>query len=516
MIGRLAACAHLLARRAEWVVAGLWLFAYAIVVAAGQPFLPGYLDYGWQIIPWTVLKDDPITSVWYLHTQPPLWNLTLGVLGKLTPFGDARTLQALQVVLGMILAWQVARILRNLGLRARWIIALAAAVTVNPEVLRNALEPTYETATGVGLACAVLALQRLARDRRSIDFVAFSAALTAVVLTRSLYHPALLVLCLLAVGVAYRRLLTRASVIVAVLIPTLLVGGWLVKNAVLFDRATLSSWVGMNLQRSTIPILSLDDLAEMRASGQVSEIAEIGPFGNYGLYRDSMPPCTPQRVHPALSQESHLDAAGVIIPNFNFECFLPVYDQAGKDFRAVLKEHPEVWVKGRIFSLKMTFATSNLAADSASKPLRTLDQLYRLLRVDVHREASTLDWGTPIYGRFKLPFRFSLAVVAIYAALAIAAAVALLRGIVRLRRRAAEGAATPSVWSATVAFIGVVGAFTVIVGAVGELGEQARFRSMTDPLALSVGAVLIYRLLRRWLGRPEDNAQSESISASAS
>ena len=484
------------ARYAEGVAAGIWLAVYALIVSTGQSFLPGYLDFGWQIIPWTILKARPLTSVWYLHTQPPLWNLIMGVLGRLTPISDARTLQLLQVALGVLLTWLIARILRGFGLRARWIIVLAVLVTVNPEVMRNAFEPTYELATAVGLALAVRALQRLCENRRPRDYVWLSIALTAVVLTRSLYHPAVIPVVLVAVGIAFRPKISRRALLAVALIPTVLVGGWMAKNKVLFDHATMSSWVGMNLQRSTIPILPLADLQQLRADGKVSKIAEIGPFGNYGLYRDAMPPCTPTHSDPALTVESHLDAAGVIIPNFNYECFLPVFDQAGEDFQAVLSAYPRVWLRGRLFSLKMTFATSNLASDSKSPVLRRMDQGFRLLRLDVSLTESTLDWGTPLYGRFSFPFRLSLSVIALYATLAIGALTLLISGL-RRRTRA------PSAQAAVVVLVGFLSSFTVVVGAIGELGEQARFRSMTDPVALAVGVVVITRLLRRWLGGPQ-------------
>jgi hypothetical protein len=149
--------------------------------------------------------------------------------------------------------------------------------------------------------------QRAAAQRRGIDYVWFSVAVTTVVLTRSIYHPAVVPLLLLALGWVLRRSLTRRHVLIAVAVPTVLVGGWLLKNQLLFGDATMSSWVGMNLQRSTIPILDRVELERMHAAGEISDIAMIGPFGNYGLYEDSMPPCTPSHDHESLTMEGHLD-----------------------------------------------------------------------------------------------------------------------------------------------------------------------------------------------------------------
>lgn len=490
-----------LRNRPDGVAAIAWVAAYLAVTITGQGFDTGYLDYGWQIVPWSVLSSDPLGSVWYLHIQPPLWNLTLGLAGKLSPFDDALTLRGLQFVIGVLLVVVVARVVRALGASALTTVLLTLAVTLNPEVLHNAFEPTYELAVALLLALTVRAAQRAVAERRGIDYVWFSAAVTATVLTRSLYHPVVAPVLLLALGWVLRRTLTRSHVLIAAAVPTVLVGGWLLKNQVMFGEATTSSWVGMNLQRSTIPILDRDELERMHAAGEVSDIAMIGPFGNYGLYADSMPTCSPTHDHASLTTEGHLDPYGVIIPNFNYECFLPVFDQAGRDFWAVARKHPDVWLEGRVFSLRMTFTTSSRPAGSESPVMRGLDEVYHLLRLDARGGVSTMDWGTPLYGAFNLTVRFSLAVIALYTLLAVYSAITLGRRLIRRLHTT-----TDPVHTITYVLVGFLGAFTVAVGAIGELGEQARFRAMTDPIVLAAGALLAARLLRRWLGRPERDA----------
>ena len=76
-------------------------------------------------------------------------------------------------------------------------------------------------------------------------------------------------------------------------VPLVLIGGWMVKNQALYGRPTLSSWVGMNLQRAVIPVLDADDLQQMYDEGKVSDVAMVGPFGAYDLYAPYFPDCTP-------------------------------------------------------------------------------------------------------------------------------------------------------------------------------------------------------------------------------
>jgi hypothetical protein len=49
--------------------------------------------------------------------------------------------------------------------------------------------------------------------------------------------------------------------------------------------------------------------------------------------------------------------------------------------------------------------------------------------------------------------------------------------------------------------------FTIVVGVVAELGEQARFRTMIDPLTTVVGLVVLTRL-GAWMRR---QSQARSV-----
>ncbi|MGA1755506.1 MAG: hypothetical protein ACO4BV_08495, partial [Ilumatobacteraceae bacterium] len=57
----------------------------------------------------------------------------------------------------------------------------------------------------------------------------------------------------------------------------------------------------------------------------------------------------------------------------------------------------------------------------------------------------------------------------------------------------------------------VLAAFTVVVGAVAELGEQSRFRTAVDPLATVVVSVLLARFVSRMRDRRKRN-QSQAAS----
>ena len=480
---------HVLGRtltRAGARAAAVWAVVYIVVCATGQRFDTRYLGYGWQLIPWDVLSNDPLGSVWYLHVQPPLWNLFLGGLAWVSPVGDSVTLQLAMAIIGLVGAAVAAELATALGLSRRWAVVAALAATLNPEVFKGVFEPTYELATGVLLMCIVLVLSRLgAMSNVRRGLLVLAALVTATTMTRSLYHP-LWAVAVVALGLwLVRRRIDRRTVMATLAVPILVMGGWMAKNQFLFGEATLSSWFGMNLQRAVIPVLPRADLEKMYADGDVSEIAMIGPFGNYDLYVDAMPPCEPEHDHRSLTEATR--TTDQWSPNFNYECFLPVYSLAGDDAMAVIREHPGVWLEGRMWSMRATFAVATLPSESESVVMRALDTAFSTLRLDMGGVLSTNGWGTPIYGQLEAGVDFGLLLIPLYSALILVGARVLVR---RVRRR--------SLTTNDVAFVATsfTVAFTIVVGAVAELGEQARFRTMIDPLATVAGAALITALVR--------------------
>ena len=320
--------------------------------------------------------------------------------------------------------------------------------------------------------------------RRSLIILA--SAVTVTALTRSLFHPVWAILIVLFGLWLMRHRINWKSAILVLSIPVIFMGGWMAKNQVVFGHATLSSWFGMNMQRAVIPVLPKDDLDEMYAKGQISDIAMIGPFGNYELYQDVVEPCVTEHNFRSLTEVTR--TTDQWSPNFNAECFLPIFDQAGKDAIAVIKEHPEAWLEGRMWSLRTTIAVSPIPSESPSVVVRSLDQLFSVARLDFGGILSTEGWGTPIYGQLEARADFGLMLIPMYVVVGL---LGLWLIIQRLRRKVLSSTAPIYlVGSFTVAF-------TVIVGAIAELGEQSRFRTMVDPIVTVLFLAIVVPVVQR-------------------
>ena len=471
------------------VAAALWAAVYAAVSVTGERLSTTVLEVQWQLLPLDVLRAHPFRSVWHLHTQPPLWNLLVGCIDRWSPLSLAVSMQLVLVASGCVLAACIAWILRALGLARTPVLVLTAIATLNGSVLFAALRPQYELPVAAMLAGLVVLAMRAPGARSGRVLVLASVVVTALVLTRSLYHPVVIPIVLGIVWWLHAGHVRRRDVIVAVAIPLVLVGGWAVKNEVLFDRPTLASWTGMNLLRSVAPALEEDDVDELRRSGAID--LPDGTFLPLADYRGVVPPCTPAHDDPALTVESRPvvttedDLAPVEeITNFNHECFLPVYDAARDDAVAMARAHPSRWLLARVWSLNNWF---ELPKPPTSSPLSTMiSKLTTVALLGVAHPGLPSSWPPFWVNHWTWTLTIPLASVVLLVA-------AVRRG--RRRRAPIDGGFV---------LAGFLLAWTFAAGIAFELGEQARFRAPTDPLVLAFAGALALQWVHRRRQRPAE------------
>lgn len=502
-----------------------WAIVWVALLATGQGYSIRVLYAGWQMVPYEALVDDPAGSLWHLHTQPPLWNLQAGVVGAVSP-GTTVGHAAVSLVTGCVLAAAVCATLRRFGASTWTAWALTAAATLNTQVLVYAFRPQYDLAVAALIAVLVWSVARLepagsAELQRASLLVPVSLA-TALVLTRALYHPLWLVVVAVVVGWRTRRTLDVRRAVACLAVPLVLVGGWVVKNEVVVGRATMSTWTGMNLLRATLPAVDPDRLAQLRDDGTVSGVATIGPFRPYADYAGVVPPCDADpSEHPALRIESRQVPPGVradgpfdaaAAPNFNFECYLGVYDAASSDAWALMRHAPGAWVTARLWAANNWFEAPAMRPREQSPLWPVLDGMSRIVLLAVPHPGLPAAWADDEF--WVHSSRWSLTLAATTIALA----------VTTLRRRRGTGAHTdagaqPGVGAITagrrtawlVASITV--GWTMVAGIGAELGEQQRFRSVTDPIVIALGGLVIVRAVESVVGRPRDR-RSESPESS--
>jgi hypothetical protein len=492
-----------LRRRPELALLALFALSRVAYRAAGVRFDARPLVNSWQYLDPELLEHDLLVSVWYSHTQPPLFNLALGAVLQLSPFSTVATFEAIYLALGVAFTLLLHDLLRRLGASPVAAFVTTALVIVSPATVlyQNFLFYTFPLA--VLLLAAADLLHRYVQTPRAGLLTGYASAIAAIVLIRSMFHPLWYAAAALVPLLAVRAPMSRRVTLTIVGLPLVLMLAWSLRAAVLFDTPTMSSWSGMNASRATTQQLPASERRELVAEGTLSDFALVLPFLRYEEYANLADPCTPDRPNvPVLSEP--VKSTG--FPNFNYECYLPVYDAYGSDVSPALRADPGAVLRGEITALQLHLQPNsiyNLVKDNRAQ-VDDFDEQFRriaLLEVTVPAVAPPEDLEAIAAMRGTgVEYRMSLTVVFGYLATFLFAAQAAWAW-----RRGARSAT-----NATLVFIGGTVLWVLVVGNLFEFQENHRFRFMIDPFLFAMLGLTIDRYVRRFRAPRDTGARSSA------
>lgn len=334
-----------LARQAPiLVVAGAFLVSRLLAYAAGvrydyspAAYFIQYLDAAW-------LRADLVQSLVYLHSQPPLFNLILGLLSILASGFEAVAAQILFLGLGLAITFRLFQILAGLG-APRWAAAAGAiAFAISPSALVYENWFFYEYPTVALLVGAAWALLRAGRRPSVLGYGVFFGLLALVSLLRGHFHLVWLIgsaALLVLVGPAPRGVILRAA-----LVPALVVALVYAKNAVIFGSFAPSTWFGVNLSRMTVYLLPEQERLRLAESGELSASSR--------LWEPFLPPADHLAVvaRPAPTGVPVLDEvarpSNPRLANFNHSVYLVASRNYLRDSLWVIFNRPDIYRDGII------------------------------------------------------------------------------------------------------------------------------------------------------------------------
>lgn len=432
------------------------VYALSRVVAhvAGVRFDAEPLEYYYQYLDPELLRTSLLESVAHLHTQPPLFNLWLGLGLKLFPDDPTLFYHATYIALSAAMGVGLFLTMSRSGVAMSLSAALTAIFLVSPACIlyENLLFYTHPVQALVVLA--VFFGREYLAGSRIRDVFLFALFLSGVALTRSLFHVGWL-LALLGV-VALARPAMRNRAVLASAVPVLLVVAWYARTFVLFGSFAASSWLGMSVARVTVEQGSIAERSALVADGTLSDYALIPPFQDLDRYAGLL------QASPA----SHVSALQQVRKsnghrNLNHAAYLAVSDAYARDAAAVLVHRPAWLIRGLRSSTAIYFhpTSSDEFLARNRRHLATWDRVYRIPHWPKH------------------------VLVALVFVLVVLAAARLLW---RAHRRR-EFSTTSNVL-VCVLFLHVL--YVFVVGNLLEVGENYRFRYVTFSAQLVLFALL--------------------------
>jgi hypothetical protein len=423
----------------------------------------------WQFVDPALLRDDLARSLFYLHSQPPLFNAFLGVVLKLAPRGaEQAAFWGCYLALGAILHVSLYSLVRAFGAGRFSAAAAALLFSISPAVICYESWLFYSYPLAALLAAAAALMHRFAaRGGLAAGLLAFGA-IAAIALTYSLFHLAwcLAALALVLVAVPSRR---RLRTLVAG-VPLLLVVALYAKNAIVFGQFAATSWFGMNLAKITVYNAPPAERAALVRAGTLTPLALVPPFSALEEYPRELQQA-PRLAAPIL--EIRTKTTGVA--NLHHLAYLEISRRYLADALALIRARPDVylWNVANAFGVYALPATANPFLGWNPERIRSWERAWRIVPGGA---PAALQRPTERADRSDLRSLAEHATWGWMACLAVALVGSTLGGVRALREPGSQPRA------ALLLFVALCLGTVTLVGNLIELGENNRFRFAIDPL----------------------------------
>ena len=169
------------------LIISTYLVSRFLFLAKGVEYDASGLGWHWQYLDVTILRNNLLAGVLYQHSQPPLFNLLLGVVLKFFPDNYEYVFVALYCLCGLVLYFSIYKILHIAEFGSWAAFGVATIFIVSPEAVlyENWLSYTWPIATILTFAAYVLLLYE--KTSRLKYAVVFLVTICVVCLTRSAF-----------------------------------------------------------------------------------------------------------------------------------------------------------------------------------------------------------------------------------------------------------------------------------------------------------------------------------------
>ena len=229
---------------------------------------------GWDmhLLDLKLLRHDLFTSLLYLHSQPPGYNLATAVMLRLPSGAMGPVAYLISVLLGLAAVWSCYLLMHDLHIR-RWLTltAVSLGLILSPAWLLYANYFFYSYWAAVLISLSLLCLLRYLRSQRPVWGIAFFSVNALAILFDSQYQFPLLILAFGAILLVAR--MPWKPVLLVALLPVLIVGGWYAKNLILFGTPSTSSWTGINISRIALFNADPAQIRQLIAQHKLSTMA---------------------------------------------------------------------------------------------------------------------------------------------------------------------------------------------------------------------------------------------------
>ena len=468
------------------IIVLVFILSRLIFIFNGGAFVAKPLDFAMQYLDPLLLKSDLLKSLFYLHSQPPIFNLFLGIVLKLSEI-PSLSYQFFFITAGAIITLNCYGIFIYLG--TNWIISLFITIVfmLNPTLILYEHLLYYSYFEVLFISLSLFFLIHWCTNKKAGDVLLFWIFLLCLGMIRSVFHPVFILAT--SVGLTFylwfwikeqrcAKILLLASLLALAPLSVLCL-----KNTLVFGFFGTSSWEGMNLW-TKVNGFAPEQLEELRDKGIISSLAVKAelrtfqqPIGNYFNESELIKiPCH----HPADCNQ--FKSTGY--PNFNHNGYVYLSKQLLKDSLALIALDPSQFLFFTLgsYSLTLWHSSDSVHAlfEKNMEVVKKLEKIYRFHYFGFLGVESKLDermWGRTIV--------ITILFMIIY--------ISTLINVFKKDARRLTGIKLFCL------FCLIIHAYTLTVSSVIEFGENNRFRFPVDIafLTLTLGNITVWMRARK-------------------
>lgn len=367
----------------QLVVLAAFVVSRILYWRAGLRFDASPVELYWQYIDPALMKTRLLESLFYLHMQPPGFNLAVGLIVKLFPSSYGAVLQAIYLFIGIAIAFSLFRLMRLFRISEPVSALLTTLFIVNPGCVLYENFAIYEYPIILLLLLAAIVLFHFCQSPAVVWSLGFFGILFGLAMIRNIFHVVFIMLIAAALAVLMPR--ARRIVLIGALPVLVLMLALQAKNWILFHSFSTSTWAGMAAGVTTTFQLTPDEARRLIQGGVISPVAEIPPFSELKLYSRYIHPHSPTGI-PVLDQPQTSSGH----PNFNNLDYLQLHDLYFADAKSIWIHYPIAYVRSVVIAWFAYFLpTSDLHSFDAVRPkLQPFDRIYNAVVFGQFRQAA--------------------------------------------------------------------------------------------------------------------------------
>lgn len=422
-----------------------------------------------------ILTHDLLYGLYYLHSQPPLFNLMLGLGLKVLPeerFSEG--FAALYFLFGLGLFGLCERLMSLLGIHWGLRIVLLAALLFHDPLLAAERYLIYTHPLAFLIVLGIYAAGKWILTERFAWLGVSLCSLVSIVLMRSFFHLVLWMLPMLMViyliSFQGRHSFKKREILAGVF--ALLFGAlFYAKNLMVAGEFTSSSWFGMNFAAMTA-YMDADRIQALLDEKQITPLVNIKRFSPPQTYIDYFG-AAPRTGIEALDATTKTTGK----PNFNNYILIHASQEYARNTLTLITDSPWNYLKAVFNEVLIYFSQTPGMIFSPGSPWRPALDL----------------WQRPLQWVFIRIWVLPIVACAGYIWI-------LIFQIKEAARLRSQMPSNPGIRAATMVqlLLAYNLVYVLVIAGLFELGEGCFMRIPIDPLILIGGASLLTHLLTSW------------------